>query len=153
MANEGNLRPTRDPETARALGRKGGKASGESRRRKANLRKAANDILANNKVSVEGEDGSKMEVTAEEAMILAMLKKAVAGDVGAYKALMSTVGLSGKSDLEEKEQKLRIKELELKQELYEDAKKRAEAASEVSEVDDGFLAALGATAVNDWAQD
>ena len=60
---------------------------------------------------------------------------------------------NGKSDLEEKELKLCIKELELKQELYEDAKKRAEAAGEVSEVDDGFLAALGATAVNDWAQD
>lgn len=121
MAAKGkdNLNPIRDTETAKALGSKGGKASGESRRRKANLRKAANEILANSKVKIKV-DGKTEEVNVEQAVIMAMVKKAVNGDVGAYKALMATAGYSGKSELDEKEQKARIKKMEAEAKALEE---------------------------------
>ena len=44
MANENNLRRL-SPSEAREYGKKGGKASGEARRRKANFRKTLNLLL------------------------------------------------------------------------------------------------------------
>ena len=44
MANNGNLRRL-SPSEAREYGRRGGKASGESRRRKADFRKTLNALL------------------------------------------------------------------------------------------------------------
>jgi hypothetical protein len=150
MAGSDNLKPfTR--ETARAMGSKGGKASGESRRRKANLRKAANDILANRTLKVDGES-----LTAEEAIVLAMLKKAVEGDVGAYKALIATVGLGSSPELDEREQRARIKKLEAEAKIQEfRAKAIEEHASGEGEAmeDDGFLEALRAAAAEDWADE
>lgn len=45
MANEENLKPVRTKSEARERGRNGGKASGESRRRKADFRKILNLLL------------------------------------------------------------------------------------------------------------
>lgn len=85
-----NLRvPT--SEEARANGQKGGIASGESRRRAASMAEAARRLLAAS-VTVEDLDGVVREMTAAEAITLAQLKKAYAGDRRAAEFVRDTGG-------------------------------------------------------------
>ena len=101
MANEENLKPVRTKSEARERGRNGGKASGKSRRRKAALRDTMNRLLTM-QVNVNGlsdvlrADGG--ESTYEEVIGMAMIEQAMAGNVKAYQAIMSTVGPTAKSD-------------------------------------------------------
>lgn len=101
MANEENLKPVRTKSEARERGRNGGKASGKSRRRKAALRDTMNRLLTM-QVNVDGlsdvlrADGG--ESTYEEVIGMAMIEQAMAGNVKAYQAIMSTVGQTAKSD-------------------------------------------------------
>ena len=74
---------------------RGGKRSGETRRRKAALRDTMNRLLTM-QVEVEGlsdilrSDGG--ESTYEEVIAMAMIQQASLGDVKAYQAIMKTVG-------------------------------------------------------------
>ena len=118
MANEQNLKPFpkgRSSEEARVAGAKGGKASGESRRRKANFKKTLNmlmqmDIDAGEITALLKNMG--IETTVENTVNFALVMQAIAGNVKAYNAIRATLGLSDKTDLDEKEQKMRIKEKE-----------------------------------------
>ncbi len=83
MAGEGNLRPCRSKAEARERGTKGGKASGEARREKANLRKLLEIAL-----QMQHEAGG----TNAEVMTLAILKKALSGDVKAFETIRDTIG-------------------------------------------------------------
>ena len=98
MPNERNLIPVRSTEEARERGRNGGRASGESRRRKKSLREAAelylslpvSDKRAWNKLArygVEPED-----VDNQMAIIAGLTIKAVKGDAKAAKLLFELVG-------------------------------------------------------------
>lgn len=92
--------------TASEAAKKGAAASAISRRRKADLRKAANLILANSVVDYDGQN-----LTCEEAVVMAMVEKALRGDVNAYKALLGTLGVDGRNEMDDKEQKARIQKL------------------------------------------
>ncbi len=113
MANEQNLKPIRSVSEAREKGRKGGKASGQSRRKKANLREVAN-LLFTTKIDhpkwTETLEGMGLESTLEYAVVASMMREAMNGNVSAYRALMDTVGQTDKSesDLEEQHSKTEL---------------------------------------------
>lgn len=113
MANEENLRPVRTKSEARERGRNGGKKSGEVRRRKANLREAANFLLTTEIDHPEWTNmlkGMGLESTLEYVVVAAMTKEAMGGNVSAYRALMDTVGQTDKSetDLQEQQSKTEL---------------------------------------------
>ena len=97
MANEQNLKPIRSVSEAREKGRKGGRASGEARRKRANLREAAN-LLLTTKIDhpewTETLERMGLESTIEYALVAA----------SAYRAIMDTVGQTDKSETDLKEQ-------------------------------------------------
>lgn len=87
MANQQNLKQL-SPSEAREQGRKGGKASAESRRRKKSLKEAALAILEvvrNNPDTGEQENGF-------EAVAAALVLKASAGDISAINSLRDLIG-------------------------------------------------------------
>lgn len=110
MPNEQNLIPMeqRSPEEAREMGRKGGRASGESRRRKKSLREAAelylslpvSDKRAWNKLAKDGV--APEDVDNQMAIIAGLTIKAVKGDAKAAKLLFELVGDQGGEDDEVK---------------------------------------------------
>lgn len=106
MENRGNHRGDenlvpmnqRSKGEARSLGAKGGIASGVSRRRKRDMQQALNAILdmplkkgklqqIRNLSEVKGKN-----ITAEQAMLLAMVNKALKGDVRAATWVRDTAG-------------------------------------------------------------
>ena len=100
MPNEQNLIPMdqRSQSEARALGREGGRASGEARRRKKSLREAAElylslpvaDKRAWNKLARDGVDPE--DVDNQMAVIAGLTIKAVKGDAKAAKVLFDLLG-------------------------------------------------------------
>ena len=100
MPNEQNLIPMeqRSPEEARERGRKGGRASGVSRRRKKSLREAAElylslpvaDKRSWNKLARDGVDPE--DADNQMAIIAGLTIKAVKGDAKAAKLLFELVG-------------------------------------------------------------
>lgn len=110
MANEENLKPVRTKSEARERGRNGGIKSGESRRRTAALRDTMNRLLTM-KTEVNGlsdvlrSDGG--DSTYEEIITMAMIQRAMVGDVKAYKTIMQVVGQTDKSDADLEEQRIR----------------------------------------------
>ena len=112
MANEYNLKPVRSEREARELGRKGGKKSGEARRRKAALRDTMNR-LRTMQVNVEGlsdviRADSGEDTTYEDVITMAMIQQAMMGDVKAYQAIMKVVGQTERSEEDLEEQKSKI---------------------------------------------
>lgn len=88
----------RSAEEARESGRKGGKASGEARRQKANFRKTLNLLLTTEIDSPEWTpmlQAIGLDSTLEAAVNMAMIKEALAGNVKAYEAIAK---YSGQSD-------------------------------------------------------
>ena len=128
-----NLIPTnrRTKKEVREIARKGGKASGEARRRKADLRKALKTVLEadvhSDKVAEQldkmGFDNSNLM-----AMVFAQMQQAQKGNVRAFEAISKVMGVE-KDELDRKEQRQRIKALEL--ELAE-KKKRLEALEQAT---------------------
>ncbi|MGN0357101.1 MAG: hypothetical protein ACI4E0_04695 [Blautia sp.] len=103
MANNENLIPfnKRTESEQRKIRSAGGKASGESRRRKADMRSTMNRLLTM-KVEVEGlsdilrTDGC--ESTYEEIITMAMIQQAAMGNVKAFHEIKEIVGQTDKSD-------------------------------------------------------
>lgn len=114
MANEENLKKIRSTSEARELGKKGGKASGKSRRKKANLKNALNMILTAEATSETAQILEELgfENTNEMAIMLSLTQQAMKGNVRAIE-LINKMATSEKDDLDRKEQKARIKQLEL----------------------------------------
>lgn len=88
VARNDNLKPfsERSVDEARELGRKGGKASGEVRRKKADLKQAISIVLSSEVPSSKMAKTLKemgYENTNEMAMVLSMTQKAIKGDVKA----------------------------------------------------------------------
>lgn len=91
MANEQNLRPftsDQNREEAKKNGRKGGKASGEARRRKKALRELVE--LAFEREIVNNATGERMRT--DEAMVLKQVQNALEGDTRAFTVLRDTAG-------------------------------------------------------------
>ena len=133
----------RSKDEAREYGSKGGKASGESRRRKAAMRDTMNRLLPM-QAEVEGlsdilrADGG--ESTYEELITMAMIEKALRGDVNAFNAIKATVGQTDKSAVDLEEQNLRMAAQKAKMGVDE----------EDDQEDDGFMEALKGSAEEDW---
>lgn len=80
----------RTTEEQREISRKGGKASGEARRKKANLKKAMEQILTS-EFEVNGKTYTGQEMLTLNMFQIATSKKHKQS-VQAYKAIMQTVG-------------------------------------------------------------
>ena len=111
MPNERNLIPMdqRSQSEARELGREGGRASGEARRRKKSLREAAelylslpvSDKRAWNKLSKDGV--APEDVDNQMAIIAGLSIKAAKGDAKAAKLLFDLLPTDGADPLEQAE--------------------------------------------------
>lgn len=109
MANDRNL-VRLSPREARENGRKGGKASGEARRRKADFRRTLNLLLTTKIDSPEWTpllESLGLESTLESALNMAMIKEGLAGNVKAYEAVAKYAGQSGQTDADDEEQRIR----------------------------------------------
>nr|DAY94110.1 MAG TPA: hypothetical protein [Caudoviricetes sp.] len=136
MANNENLNGhgfhERTAREQREIAIAGGKASGEARRRKAAMRDTMNRLLTM-KAEVEGlsdilrADGG--ESTYEEIITMAMIEKAMRGDVKAFMAIKDVLGQTSKSETDLEEQKIRMEQLKA------DTERMRRNAS--SEMDDG----------------
>lgn len=99
MANEQNLIPfdsSQSREEAKKNGSKGGKASGEARRRKKTIRENMKELLAmapSGDISGMGLDGIESdELTNQLVMTAALMMRAQAGDVAAVKEIRAIIG-------------------------------------------------------------
>lgn len=119
MANEENLIPfnERSVSETRALGRKGGIASGKARREKADLKKKVNQILEMDVFSPQLKEALEekgLNATNQTAIATVLLQKALKGDIRAIELLAKMNGNEGTKDaLDKKEQKERIKAQQL----------------------------------------
>lgn len=145
MANNENLIPfnKRSANEAREFGRRGGKASGEARRKKADFRRTLNMLLTTEINSEEWTpllNALGLESTLETALNMAMIKEGLAGNVKAYEAVARYSGQSTQTDADQEEQKLRM----------DAARARYGQPDEEEEPDDGFLEALKGQ--DDWEE-
>ena len=103
MANKQNLIPNseRSPSEVRENGRKGGKASGETRRRKKEMRERLEILLSMPISSGKNADIESIKsfgalkgknITVEDAVLIAITQKALKGDIQAGTFLRDTVG-------------------------------------------------------------
>lgn len=99
----------------REISSRGGKASGESRRRTANFRKTINMLLTAEIDSEEYKpvlEALGVECTLESALLMAQIKEALAGNT---KAAYFVAQYAGQSDKPDEEIKNREADTELKQ--------------------------------------
>ena len=145
MANNENLIPLnkRSMRERREIGRKGGKASGEARRQKADFRRTLNALLT---AEINSEEWTPfleslgVDSTLEAAVNAAMIREALSGNVKAYLAIKDVLGQTSKSDADIEEQQLRMAAVKAKMGVEE----------EREEPDDGFLDALKGSLEKDW---
>ena len=104
----------RSPNEARENGKKGGKASGISRRKSKSIRDALKALLTG-KVEHNGE-----EMLGNDALALSMFDKALKGDVQAFKEIRDTVG---EKPIERVEANVKNESQELLKEYLERAKR------------------------------
>ena len=97
--NSDNLKPVRTVDEARELGKKGGKASGEARRKKKLFREAFDELLSmpvKNEQMVKNLQALGLKVTKQTkvktAVAAAMVVQAYKGNVKAYLAIRDTIG-------------------------------------------------------------
>ena len=119
MANEENLIPfnERTEKEQREIQRKGGIASGKTRRKKANMKKTLEALLvskvSNPQLSRVLQDMG-FEDDYESALLLVAMQKALKGSSRHMELISKIVNSEGAKDtLDKKEQKARIKSLEL----------------------------------------
>jgi hypothetical protein len=96
MANTDNLQPVQSESEAREKGRKGGVASGKSRRRKRQFRDELEMLLP---LTDKGKDGQPIinpltgrKQTVQQSITMQLLLKARKGDVKAAKLILDTLG-------------------------------------------------------------
>jgi len=101
MANDENLIPTskRTKSEVREISQKGGKASGEARRRKKTMREALEIMLFHTKLNEQTKQMLKAEGVSDvedmnHQMVItrSLIAKAESGDVQAYNAICSMIG-------------------------------------------------------------
>ncbi len=118
MANEQNLVPfttNQSREEAVKNGRKGGKASGRARRRKADFRKTLNLLLT---AEIDNEEWKPVlsslgvECTLESALLMAQIKEAMQGNTKAAYFVAQYAGQNAQTDADDKEQQRRTERME-----------------------------------------
>ena len=118
MANEQNLVPfttNQSREEAVKNGRKGGKASGKARRRKADFRKTLNLLLT---AEIDNEEWKPVleslgvECTLESALLMAQIKEAMRGNTKAAYFVAQYAGQNAQTAADDKEQQRRTERME-----------------------------------------
>lgn len=112
--NEENLKGhgfhERTASEQREIAKRGGKASGEARRKKADFKKTLNKLLTtkidNSMTPVLEALG--LDSTFESALNMAIIQKGLSGDVKAYEAIAKYLGQSTQTDFDDEEQKIKI---------------------------------------------
>ena len=100
----------RSTEELRIIQSRGGKRSGESRRKKADFRKTLNTLLTTKIDSPEWTsvlESFGLESTLEAALNMAMIKEGLLGNVKAYEAIAKYAGQSSQTDADLEEQRIR----------------------------------------------
>ena len=101
MANEQNLNPVKTKSEARTRGRNGGIASGKARREKKMMRETLEALLSMPMKSGKAADIETIKnfaalkgktITVQEAMMIAMIQKALKGNVNAAEWIRDTAG-------------------------------------------------------------
>lgn len=127
MANEQNLKKftsDQNREEAKKNGKKGGVASGESRRRKKSMRESFETLFAmqtsDKYIKAFRKQGYDIpdDITNEQILTLSMTAKAIAGDARMASLILDVMG-------EKHSDKLKEKELELKEKQANDMKSEA----------------------------
>lgn len=98
----------------REIQSRGGKASGEARRKKADFRKTLNALLTAKIDSPEWTpmlEAMGLDSTLESAVNAAMIKEALSGNVKAFEAIARYSGQSDRSDADQEEQKARTEQI------------------------------------------
>ena len=116
MANEENLIPfnERSVSETRELGRKGGIASGKTRRKKANMLEALLVSKVSNPQLSRVLKDMGFEDDYESALLLVTMQKALKGSSRHMELISKIANSEGAKDtLDKKEQKARIKSIEL----------------------------------------
>ena len=118
MANYENIKDKgfdkRTTSELREISSKGGKKSGETRRRKANFRKTLNKLLT---AEIDNEDWKPVlealgvECTLETAMLAAQIKAAMNGDTKAAYFVAQYAGQNGQTSADDKEQRCRTERM------------------------------------------
>lgn len=142
----------------REIQSRGGKSSGESRRRKADFRRTLNLLLT---VKIDSPEWTPilealgLDSTLESAVNAAMIRKALAGDVRAYEAIAKYAGQSAQTEAAQEAKSLEVQKLqeELERQRLENERLRNSMRGDGESLDDGFLDALGGTAMEDWADE
>lgn len=115
----------RTKEEQRKIQRKGGIASGKARREKADLKKKVNEILAMDVFSPQLKETLEekgLSATNQTAVATVLLQKALKGDMRAIELLAKMNGNEGtKDNLDKKEQKERVKAMQLENKKREQA--------------------------------
>lgn len=153
MANEGNLRRLSSSE-AREIGKKGGKASSEARRRRADFRKTLNQLLTTPVDSPEWTpllESLGLDSTLETALNMAMIKEGLSGNVKAYLAVAKYAGQTSETERELQQKNLEIEKLKAELELLK-AKIAASQPDTETDQDDGFIDALADDTEKDWIE-
>ena len=111
MANEENLKPfTSEQSREKAVinGRRGGIASGKSKREKKAMKDTLSDLLSMPLKSGKAADVESIQslasvkgknITVHDAIMIAMLQKAMAGNVKAAEYIRDTIGEKPKNDM------------------------------------------------------
>ncbi|MDO4333841.1 MAG: hypothetical protein Q4C58_14315 [Eubacteriales bacterium] len=157
MANYENIKDKgfdkRTTSELREIASRGGKASGEARRRKADFRKTLNLLLTAKIDSPEWTpmlEALGLDSTLESAVNAAMIREALAGNVKAYEAIARYSGQSDRTEADHEEQRARVD----KEQAQTEAIKKKSELGETDEIeDDGFMDALKGNASEDWADE
>lgn len=142
--NDKNLVPfsERSESEVREINSRGGKKSGETRRRKKALKALMNDLLSSDIVNDEiynsAVDMGCNNPTYGAAVVAAMVRQAALGDTKAFNAIVDLIGEGSSGE----RVKLQKKQVELQE--------RKLSGEEEQTPDDGFLSALEGTAEADW---
>lgn len=138
----------RSADEVRAMQSKGGKKSGETRRKKANFRKILNALLTVKIDSPEWEpllESLGVDCTLESALNMAMIREGLAGNVKAYVAIRDVLGQTTKTDMEIERQKIELEkareEINKQRLEIERLRKKVSPQDEFSKVDD-LIAAI-----------
>ena len=131
MKHNQNLIPVtqRTKQERLEISRKGGKASGEARRKKAHLRKTLDELLTMDVTDQQlKEKLEKMGLYADNQTLLCvvMLEKATKGNVRAAEWIANILGAYKKDELDIQEQKERIKFLKYQNKQRRDYIKETE---------------------------
>lgn len=123
---EDNLKPFNKltEEEQRRISSKGGKASGEARRKKKLMKDQIELLLSLPFPDVQDRNGKKLKTTFKQlglndenidnqmAMVIAMWQKALKGDVNAFNTLRDTVGEKPKENISVEDKREKTKKLD-----------------------------------------